>query len=114
VSGADWYGDEVLRGRVPSLEVVYESAEVLGFRPLRLGFGTDHVIVVPKRHVPSLLELEPAEAPAVLRALQEVAAELVAVHGGCQVDTTLGTEQHNHHLHFHLAVGEGVARFVDR
>jgi histidine triad (HIT) family protein len=28
--------------------------------------------------------------------------------------TTLGSEQHNEHLHWHIAVGEGVARFVAR
>lgn len=110
----DWYCDEVLRGTVPDLEILYDSAEVLAFRPPQQGFGTDHVIVVPKQHVPSLLDLEPADLPAVLRALQQVAAELVDLHGGCQVLTTLGTEQHNRHLHFHIAVGEGVARFVTR
>ena len=39
-------------------------------------------------------------------------------HGGCQVLTTLGDEQHNKHkhkhLHWHVAVGDGVARFVPR
>lgn len=33
---------------------------------------------------------------------------------GCQVLTTLGNEQHNKHLHWHVAVGDGVARFVPR
>jgi histidine triad (HIT) family protein len=110
----DWYCAEVLRGTVPNLEIVHDSAEVLAFRPPRLGFGVDHVILVPRQHVPSLLELELSDASAVLSGLQAVAAELVDLHGGCQVLTTLGNEQRNKHLHFHIAVGEGVARFVNR
>ncbi|WP_040778295.1 HIT family protein [Nocardia pneumoniae] len=107
----DWYCDEVIPRRI-DIDIVVETDDVLAFRPPIRGFGTDHVIVVPKRHVRSLLELEPALGADLLEVTQDVARRLVDEHGGCQVLTTLGNEQHNRHLHIHLAVGEGVARFV--
>ncbi|MGW6421428.1 HIT family protein [Nocardia sp. NPDC055053] len=109
----DWYCAEVIP-RAIDVEVVAETDHVLAFRPPIPGFGTDHVIVVPKRHVRSLLELEPALGAHLLAVVQDVAQRVVDQHGGCQVLTTLGDEQHNRHLHLHVATGDGVARFVSR
>lgn len=109
----DWYCGEVIP-RTIDIDVVRETDEVLAFRPPVPGFGTDHVIVVPKRHVPSLLELDTATGAELLGVVQSVARQVVDQHGGCQVVTTLGNEQHNRHLHFHIAAGDGVARFVPR
>ncbi|MGV9543129.1 HIT family protein [Nocardia beijingensis] len=96
------------------VDVVVETDRVLAFRPPIRGFGTEHVIVVPKVHVRSLLELDPGLGAHLLQVVQEVARGVVDEHGGCQVLTTLGDEQHNRHLHLHVAAGEGVARFVSR
>ncbi|WP_067663518.1 HIT family protein [Nocardia miyunensis] len=109
----DWYCDEVVP-KLIDVDVVRETEQVLAFRPPVRGFGTDHVIVVPKRHVRSLLELEPGLSADLLQVVQEVTRGFVDAHGGCQVLTTLGDEQHNRHLHLHVAAGEGVARFVSR
>ncbi|HEX5401104.1 MAG TPA: hypothetical protein VFX16_02240 [Pseudonocardiaceae bacterium] len=107
----DWYCDGVIPGNV-QVDVVLDTETVLAFRPPRPGFGTEQVIVVPKPHVPSLLELGPDLAIDLLAALRQVSALTVERYGGCQVLTTLGSEQRNHHLHWHVAVGDGVARFV--
>ncbi|GGN65923.1 HIT family protein [Nocardia rhizosphaerihabitans] len=113
MSEPDWYCDQVIP-RAIDVDVVAETDDVLAFRPPIRGFGTEHVIVVPKRHVRSLLELDPALGAELLRVTQDVARQVVDAHGGCQVLTTLGDEQHNRHLHLHVAAGEGVARFVRR
>jgi histidine triad (HIT) family protein len=107
----DWYCNEVIPGR-SKVEVLIDTEDAMAFRPDRPGFGAEHVIVVPKRHVRSLLELELADTGGLLAVVKEAAAMVVAEYGGCQVITTLGDEQHNRHLHFHLAAGEGVARFI--
>lgn len=107
----DWYCDEVIPGKVV-VDVLAETATVLAFRPPRPGFSREHIIVVPKAHVSSLLELTPDLAADLLAVLQRLGGEAVARHGGCQVLTTLGNEQHNKHLHWHIAAGDGVARFV--
>ncbi|MFD9699998.1 HIT domain-containing protein [Lentzea sp. NPDC059081] len=111
--GPDWYCDEVIPGRV-AVEVLAKTGRTLAFRPPIPGFGTDHVIVIPTLHVTSLLDLDDDLAVELLGTVKEVAALAVEQHGGCQVLTTLGSEQHNRHLHWHVAVGEGVARFVAR
>ncbi len=107
----DWYCAEVLPGHV-AVDVVRETPEVLAFRPPVPGFGTEHIIVVPKRHVRSLLELDADTGAKLLEVVRETAAEVVRRRGGCQAITTMGDEQHNRHLHIHLGVGEGIARFV--
>ncbi|MER5466654.1 HIT domain-containing protein [Streptomyces sp. NPDC002668] len=85
---------------------------VLAFRPPQPGFGLAHVIVVPKEHIRSLLELDSTVGAELLEVVQRAARLVVDEHGGCQVLTTLGSEQHNRHLHIHIAAGAGVARFV--
>ncbi|WP_217570629.1 hypothetical protein [Streptomyces sp. GbtcB7] len=57
------------------------------------------------RETPEVLAFRP---PMV----QETSAEVIRRHGGCQAITSIGDEQGNRHLHVHLAVGEGVARFI--
>ncbi|MEO6088853.1 MAG: hypothetical protein ABIQ18_37650 [Umezawaea sp.] len=111
--GPDWYCDEVIPGKV-EVEVFARTENTLAFRPPLPGFGTDHLIVIPTLHVSSLLELEDDLALELLATVKEAAASAVERHGGCQVLTTLGSEQHDRHLHWHIAVGEGVARFVAR
>ncbi|MCG8922894.1 HIT domain-containing protein [Lentzea sp. CC55] len=111
--GPDWYCDEVIPGRA-DVEVLVRTANTLAFRPPLPGFGVDHVIVIPIGHVSSLLELDDDLALELLATVKAVARQAVDRHGGCQVLTTLGDEQHNRHLHWHVAVGEGVARFVRR
>lgn len=61
----DWYCDEVIPGQ-SRVEVLIDSEEALAFHPDRPRFGAEHVIVVPKRHVGSLLELEAADASGLL------------------------------------------------
>ncbi|MCX4749182.1 ASCH domain-containing protein [Kitasatospora sp. NBC_01287] len=107
----DWYCDQVIPGAV-EVDVVLETAAVLAFRPPVPGFGSEHIIVVPKEHVRSILELAPDLAADMLSAVQTLAGAVTAQLGGCQVLTSVGDEQHNRHFHVHIAAGEGVARFI--
>jgi len=104
----DWYCDEVLAGRVP-VEVVAEDQHCLAFRRPIAATGRDRVLVIPRVHVRSLLELDPEESVPLLRMVQEVARLLTQVHGGCQVITNCGDTQHNRHLHWHVVAGPSVA-----
>ncbi|MFM9577724.1 HIT family protein [Streptomyces turgidiscabies] len=111
--GPDWYCAQVLPGHI-AVDVVCETDDVLAFRPPVPGFGAEHIIVIPKQHVRSLLELDAGTAVKLLAVQQTVAAEVIDRHGGCQAITSIGDEQHNRHLHIHIAAGEGVARFIQR
>jgi histidine triad (HIT) family protein len=102
----DFYCDEALSGRTP-VEVVLDTDAVLAFRHTR-PFWPVHIVVVPKRHVPSLIDLGGAGQSVVhevLSVVQEVARRVTAEHGACRVLTNLGEYQDSKHLHFHVSHG---------
>ncbi|MBM7785372.1 HIT domain-containing protein [Tenggerimyces flavus] len=104
---SDFYCDEALNGRTP-VEVVAETDEVLAFHHTR-PFWPVHIVVVPKRHVPSLTNLGDADEVllhALLAVVRQVAAQVEAEHGACRVLTNLGTYQDSKHLHVHVASGD--------
>jgi histidine triad (HIT) family protein len=103
----DFYCDEALSGRTP-VEVVAETDEVLAFRHTR-PFWPVHIVVVPKRHVPSLVDLGGADERllhALLAVVRQVADQVTREHGACRVLTNLGRYQDSKHLHFHVNYGE--------
>lgn len=108
----DFYCDEALSGRTP-VDVVIDTPDVLAFHHTR-PFWPVHIVVVPKRHVPSLTDL--GDAPAdiltkVLDVVRAIAADVEAEHGACRVLTNLGRYQDSKHLHFH--VNSGAPRHPD-
>jgi len=103
----DWYCDDVLPGRVP-VEVVAADEHSLAFRRPTSATGRDRVLVIPRSHVRSLLELDLSEAMPLLRMVQDMARMLTETHGGCQVITNCGDTQHNRHLHWHVVAGPRI------
>ena len=106
----DFYCDEVLSGRT-AVNRVAETANVLAYHHTR-PFWPVHIVVIPKRHVPSLLALEEGDAPLLLELIQvirEVARRVTAEHGACRVLTNLGSYQDSKHLHWHVSSGEPLA-----
>jgi histidine triad (HIT) family protein len=101
----DFYCDEVLSGRT-AVEVVRETDRVLAFRHTRPHWRV-HVVVIPKQHLPSLVDL--ADVPAgllaeLLSVVTDVAGELERKHGGAHIVTNVGKYQESKHLHFHIGV----------
>ena len=103
----DFYCDEVLTGRI-EVNRVRETANVLAYHHTRPHWPV-HIVVIPKRHISSLLTLEEGDAPILLELIEvirEVAQQLVAEHGACRVLTNLGAYQDSKHLHWHVSAGE--------
>ncbi|HEV8135380.1 MAG TPA: HIT domain-containing protein [Pyrinomonadaceae bacterium] len=103
----DFYCDEVLNGKT-EVRIVTETANVLAYHHTR-PFWPEHIVVIPKRHVGSLLTVETQDAPLLLELLtviREVAAKVVAEHGACRVLTNLGDYQDSKHLHWHICFGD--------
>lgn len=103
----DFYCDEVLSGRTP-VDVVHETDTVLAYHHTR-PFWPVHVVVIPKRHVPSLTDL--GDAPEgllgeLMDVVREVAARVERDNGAARVLTNLGAYQDSKHLHFHVNSGE--------
>jgi histidine triad (HIT) family protein len=102
----DFYCDEVLSGRTP-VERVLETDGVLAFHHTRPAYPI-HVVVIPKQHIPSLLDLTKSDDDLMLEllgVLRQVAAHVVAEQGACRVVTNLGSYQESKHLHWHVISG---------
>lgn len=105
----DFYCDSVFSGQV-EVERVFETENVLAFHHTR-PFWEKHIVVVPKRHVASLLTILPEDEDLLIELLgvvNKVAAETVAQRGAARVITNLGRYQESKHLHFHVCAGEKI------
>ena len=103
----DFYCDKVLNGKT-EVRIVTQTDNVLAYHHTR-PFWPEHIVVIPKRHVGSLLTIETQDAPLLLELLtviREVAAKVVAEHGACRVLTNLGEYQDSKHLHWHICFGD--------
>ena len=102
--GNDFYCDEILSGRVP-VRIVAESAGVLAFEHTRPTWET-HIVVIPKRHVRQLIEVEDA---ALFSELFTLLARIIRERGFARTNykiiTNGGSYQSTQHLHFHLVSG---------
>jgi len=102
----DFYCEEVLSGRT-AVRKVLETGDVLAFHHTR-PFYPAHVVVIPKRHIGSLLTLGEGDDGLLLemlRVVREVASKMAQEHGACRVITNLGEYQESKHLHWHVAYG---------
>jgi histidine triad (HIT) family protein len=101
----DFYCEEVLSGRT-SVSIVSETDSVLAYHHTR-PFWPVHIVVIPKRHVASLLTIDDELLLLeLLRVVREVAKQVLDEHGACRVLTNLGKYQDSKHLHWHVSSGE--------
>lgn len=107
----DFYCDEVLNGRT-AVQKVFETERVLAFHHTRPYYPV-HIVVIPKRHIASLVTLEEADNPLLIEMMdiiKQVANQVVSEHGAARVNTNLGNYQDSKHLHFHVVFGEPLKR----
>lgn len=103
----DFYCEEVLSGRTEVRKVI-ETEDVLAYHHTR-PFWPVHIVVIPKRHINSLLTLTPADDDLLrkmISVIREVADRVVAEQGACRVLTNLGRYQDSKHLHWHVCAGD--------
>lgn len=99
----DFYCDEVFSGKTP-VEKVFETENVFAYHHTR-PFWPVHIVVVPKRHVASLLEADDELLIELFGVIKQVAANVTAEYGAARVITNLGKYQDSKHLHFHIVSG---------
>ncbi len=91
-------------------EIVWEDDEVLAFRDIDPVAPT-HVLVIPKRHIQSTLDLTEDDAGLLLNLFQ-VMSEVARLEGveqsGIRILTNVGPDagQDVLHMHFHVLGGE--------
>ena len=71
-------------------------------------FWETHIVVVPKKHVDSLLTADSDLLLELLDVAKTIAAKLMGEKGAARVLTNLGRYQDSKHLHFHVYSGESI------
>ena len=105
----DFYCEQVLSGKIP-VETVLETDNVLAYLHTR-PFWETHIVVIPKRHISSLLALENSDEALFLElfgVIKKVAANVTKEKGAARVLTNVGDYQESKHLHFHINSGRQI------
>jgi histidine triad (HIT) family protein len=103
---------QIVAGKVPG-EILYQDEEVIAFRDINPQAPT-HLIIIPKRHIPSLGYLSEAEALLIGRMIN-IANRLAKREGvsesGYRLAMNCGKEggQLVPHLHLHLLGGKKLS-----
>ncbi|MFD1737410.1 HIT family protein [Bacillus salitolerans] len=102
----DFYCDEVLSGKT-IVEKVYETENTLAYYHTRPSYDV-HIVVIPKKHIPSLTKIENDDHDLfveLMNAVRKVASNIEQEYGACRVITNLGRYQDSKHLHWHVVSG---------
>jgi histidine triad (HIT) family protein len=106
---SDFYCEQVLSGKT-EVEKILETKNALAFYHTK-PFWETHIVVIPKRHIGSLLTLEKTDEEIFLELfeiIKKIAGRVVAEKGAARVLTNLGKYQESKHLHFHIYSGERI------
>ncbi len=103
----DFYCDMVFSGKV-QVKKVRETDELLAFHHTRPSW-THHIVVVPKKHVKTLTEVQDM---VLIRRIFELIKEIILENGWDNTNFKIinngGSFQDSKHLHFHLVSGEKI------
>ncbi|WP_406358568.1 HIT family protein [Streptomyces sp. NBC_00658] len=100
---SDFYCHQAIPGLV-DIDVVAETDRVLAFHHTRPAHPV-HIVVVPKEHVPSLVDLGSDDAELlreVMDVVREVAGKVRTEHGAASITTNEGLYQESKHMHWHI------------
>lgn len=100
---------KIIKKEIPST-IVYEDEEVLAFRDIN-PVAPVHVLVIPKKHISSLVDLEPEDEAIVGKIytiINKIAKQENIFESGFRVIVNYGEDggQEVKHLHFHLIGGK--------
>ena len=98
----------IVAGEIPA-DLVTEGDDWVAFRDVNPQAPT-HVLIVPRRHIATLDDLEPSDAPlmgSLVAAAAGIARDAGVVEGGYRLAANCGAGagQSVFHLHLHLLAG---------
>ncbi|HEY6838000.1 MAG TPA: HIT domain-containing protein [Geobacteraceae bacterium] len=102
----DFYCAKILSGAL-AVPVYCESDLVFAFHHTN-PLWENHVVLLPKKHIESLITLEEADNELLLelmRTAKMIAADFMARFGAARVYTNMGDYQSSKHLHWHIGAG---------
>lgn len=99
---------KIIKGKIPS-EKVYEDDEILAFKDINPA-APIHILVIPKKHIESLLKLEETDYELVgkiQKVINKLAKDFNIEEEGFRVIVNCGKDagQEVMHLHYHLLAG---------
>ena len=106
---------KIIKGEIPSSKV-YEDEEILAFNDINPA-APIHVLVIPKKHITSLAEMEDGDEKLVgkiYKIINEIAEKQEFKQNGYRVIVNCGKDggQEVGHLHFHLLAGKQLGEKI--
>ena len=106
---------KIIKGEIPSSKV-YEDDEILAFKDINPA-APIHILVIPKKHIPSLVQLEKEDEMLVGKiytVINKIAEEQGVLNKGYRVIVNCGKDggQEVGHLHFHLLAGKSLGEKI--
>ena len=103
---------QIVAGKLPS-EILYQDEEVIAFHDIR-PLAPTHVLIIPKKHIPSLAELTDAEMSLIghmAKVANQLAKQAGIVESGYRLVVSSGEQggQIVPHLHMHLLGGRRLS-----
>jgi histidine triad (HIT) family protein len=103
---------QIAAGKIPC-KTLYQDEEVIAFRDIDPVAPT-HLLIIPKRHIPSLAHLSDAETPLIghmVKIANQLAREEGISESGYRLVISCGKEggQVVPHLHMHLLGGKRLS-----
>lgn len=100
---------KIIKKEIPS-NIVYEDEEIIAFKDIK-PIAPIHILVVPKKHILSLVELEKEDEiliGKIYTVINKIAKEQGVSKSGYRVIVNCGQDggQMVGHLHFHLLGGK--------
>jgi histidine triad (HIT) family protein len=105
---------KILSGEAPA-SIIYRDEQVMAFRDIH-PIAHTHILIIPKRHIASVNDLEPGDEALVghmLMVAKALAAQEGVAENGYRLMINTGAHggQTVPHLHLHLIAGR-LARFL--
>lgn len=103
---------KIINGEIPA-QVVYEDEKMLAFKDIN-PVAPIHILLIPKKHIPTLLDLQPEDSDIVghiIVTAQKLAREQGLGEKGYRLVANCKEEagQTVFHIHFHLVGGRSFA-----
>jgi histidine triad (HIT) family protein len=103
---------QIASGQIPA-DIIYQDDEIIAFRDIKPQAPV-HLLLIPKRHIPSLNQLKEADLPVISRMVavaQNLAKDEGVAERGYRLAINCGKEggQLVPHLHMHLLGGRRLS-----
>lgn len=103
----------IIRGELPSTKV-FENDRIVAFRDIAPN-AKEHILVIPKKHIPTLNDVSEEDWPVVTEIIQSaraIAKQAGIAESGYRIVNNCNKEggQLVYHLHFHLLGGEQLGK----